>query len=78
MDATEIRIFQDGDQWCAVLGDFENLQKSLAGFQYTPKQAIDELCLELLRSCSCPDRSGSCEACKAFYEITTPTRAGRC
>lgn len=31
------RIFQDGDQWCALLGD--NLQEGVAGFGYSPEKA---------------------------------------
>jgi len=34
-----VRIFRDGDQWCAVYPDFVNLQESLAGFGDTPAAA---------------------------------------
>ena len=34
------RIFQDGDQWCALLG--ENIQEGICGFGYTPEAAYAE------------------------------------
>lgn len=36
-------IFKDGNQWCAVFGDFVNLQESVAGFGPTFNDAIDDL-----------------------------------
>jgi hypothetical protein len=32
------KLFIDGDQWCALLG--ENLQEGIAGFGKTPSQAM--------------------------------------
>lgn len=40
---TELRVFPDGDEWCAVGAGFENLQESPAGFGNTPQAAVDEL-----------------------------------
>jgi hypothetical protein len=37
------RVFMDGDAWCAVFGDFEDLQVSTAGFGPTPDAARAEL-----------------------------------
>lgn len=36
-------IFKDGDKWCAVYGDFINLEESVAGFGKDFTEAIDEL-----------------------------------
>ena len=33
------RVFKDGDQYCAVMPDFTNLQESPAGFGDTPEEA---------------------------------------
>lgn len=70
MDANSIRVYPDGNQWCAVLADFENVQESPAGFHATPDGAIEALREDLRRSCRCPDDSGSCEACVAHHAIT--------
>lgn len=35
----EIRVFMDGDKWCAVHHDFVNLQESPAGFGDSPDEA---------------------------------------
>lgn len=32
------KIFQDGEQWCALLGD--NIQSGVAGFGKTPREAM--------------------------------------
>jgi len=40
-----IRVFIDGDHWCAVLG--EDLQDGLAGFGNTPQEALRELADEI-------------------------------
>ncbi len=37
------RVFMDGDQYCAVMPDFINLQESPAGFGSTVEEARDEL-----------------------------------
>ena len=39
----KIRVFMDGDQFCAVKPDFINLQESPAGFGNTREEAIKEL-----------------------------------
>lgn len=39
----KVRIFMDGDQWCAVRPDFVNLQESPAGFGSTREAAISGL-----------------------------------
>lgn len=31
-EIADLKLFKDGDQWCATLGDFENLEESSAGF----------------------------------------------
>lgn len=36
-------FFKDGDKWCAVFGDFNNLQESPAGFGDTFDEALNEL-----------------------------------
>lgn len=37
------RVFMDGNMWCAVDPDFQNLQESPAGFGETPELAREEL-----------------------------------
>lgn len=37
------RVYLDGDKWCAVLPDFENLAESPAGFGDTPEEARAQL-----------------------------------
>ena len=37
----DIKLYVDGDQWCALLG--ENLQEGQAGFGKTPADALNEL-----------------------------------
>lgn len=39
----EFRTFMEGDKWCAVMPDFEDLQVSPAGFGDTREEAITEL-----------------------------------
>ena len=46
----EIRIFLDGDKWCAVRGDFINLQESIAGFGETPTIAFERMRLKELNN----------------------------
>jgi hypothetical protein len=41
-----VRVFRDGDMFCAVRPDFVNLQESPAGFGETEKEAIQALSLE--------------------------------
>ncbi len=43
INAGDIRIFRDGNQWCAVRGDFRNLQESPAGIADSPAAAITAL-----------------------------------
>ena len=38
-----VRIFMDGDMWCAVNDDFVDIQESVAGFGKTPDIALAEL-----------------------------------
>jgi hypothetical protein len=38
-----IRLFMDGNAWCATATDFENLQESPAGFGMSKLQAMAEL-----------------------------------
>lgn len=38
-----IRFFRDGNMWCCVFGDFENLQESPAGFGATLEEAAADL-----------------------------------
>lgn len=37
----KIRVFQDGDEWCALIG--EDLQSGVAGFDKTPVEALNVL-----------------------------------
>src|SRR6476469_1308799 len=37
----EIRVFPDGDQFCALVG--ENLVEGIAGFSYSPTEALRQL-----------------------------------
>lgn len=37
----EITLSQDGDKWCALMG--ENLQTGLAGFGHSPDKALHSL-----------------------------------
>lgn len=39
----EIRIFKDGNMWCAVTSEFANIQESEAGFGLNPTVALIEL-----------------------------------
>ena len=39
----DVRIFKDGDKWCAVYEDFVNLQESPAGFSKTREGALYQL-----------------------------------
>lgn len=36
----EYRVYMDGNQWCAVNQDFENIQESLCGFNKNPITAL--------------------------------------
>jgi len=65
-----IKIFKDGDRWCAVMDDFINIQESLAGFGSTSMEALDSLAADLASHCKCPDRSSSCKACGDYYKLT--------
>lgn len=38
-----VRVFMDGNQFCAVKPDFDNLQESPAGFGETKEEAIQNL-----------------------------------
>jgi ribosomal protein S5 len=38
-----IRVYIDGDAWCAVFGDFIDLQASPAGFGLTAADAVRQL-----------------------------------
>ena len=40
-----INVFMDGDQWCALLG--EDIQVGLAGFGYTPSEALRDLACQV-------------------------------
>jgi len=40
-----IKVYPDGDQWCALLG--ENLQEGGAGFGSTPIEAVQALIKQL-------------------------------
>ena len=42
-DNDNVRIFRDGNMWCAVFSDFVNLQESPAGFGKYPYRAALEL-----------------------------------
>lgn len=44
---TDVRVYLDGNAWCAVGADFENLQESPAGFGGSPAEAVDALRKEL-------------------------------
>jgi hypothetical protein len=46
-DYLGIRLYRDGDSWCATRGDFVNLQESDAGYGNTCLEAMAELCKEL-------------------------------
>lgn len=50
----EITVKQDGDQWCALFGP--NLQEGVAGFSYSPTEALRELAdaIELAESEKAP------------------------
>lgn len=42
-----VRLFMDGEQWCAAREDFIDLQKSPVGFGNTALEAMAALCKEL-------------------------------
>ena len=41
-----IKIYKDGNKWCAVFEDFIDLQESIAGFGETPALALSALMKE--------------------------------
>lgn len=43
-----VRIFKDGNQFCALHGD--DMMSGIAGFGATPKEALDEFVSELEHS----------------------------
>lgn len=47
-EADSIRVYRDGNSWCAVHGDFINLQESEAGFGDTPIEACANLVMRSL------------------------------
>jgi len=44
---TGFRLFRDGNRWCAVGPDFEDLATSPAGFGTTTEEAVEALRLDL-------------------------------
>lgn len=46
-DRLGLRLFMDGDQWCAVRADFYDLGDSPAGFGHRAYEALAELAKEL-------------------------------
>ncbi len=38
-----LKVFRDGDKWCATFADFTNLQESQAGFGDTALEALADL-----------------------------------
>ncbi|AUR85540.1 hypothetical protein NVP1076O_35 [Vibrio phage 1.076.O._10N.286.51.B7] len=36
----ECSVFKDGNKWCCLVGD--NIQEGVAGFGFTPAEAISE------------------------------------
>ena len=38
-----LRVFVDGNKWCAVYQDFINLQESPAGFGNSVAEAVEDL-----------------------------------
>jgi len=38
---TDILIYMDGDEWCAVGDGFVNIQESTVGFGSTPQEAVE-------------------------------------
>lgn len=42
----KLKLFRDGDQWCATFYDFTNLQESQAGFGDTALEALAMLAVE--------------------------------
>ena len=68
---TKYRVFQDGDQWCATLPNFVDLQTSPAGFGATQADATIDLLEKLsaahlgaLRSVD-TGNNGSCGDCES-------------
>lgn len=48
-------LFPDGDQFCAVRGDFQNLQESPSAFAETPRAALGDLFCVLSETKEQPD-----------------------
>jgi len=48
--ADALCIFKDGNAWCCVFGDFQNLQESPAGFGDTSDEAMKNLQVEMERT----------------------------
>lgn len=46
-DRIGVKLFMDGNQWCATREDFENLQESPAGYGDTALEAMANLCQAL-------------------------------
>ena len=49
-EVADLRLYRDGDQWCATLGDFRDLQESPAGFGKTALAACLALAAKQLDS----------------------------
>lgn len=58
--ASAVCYFMDGDQWCAVHGDFVNLAESPAGFGTTMEEAVTALVAEDQKLC---DEARRCPIC---------------
>ena len=66
--AYEIRLFMDGDKWCALSGP--NLQEGIAGFGDTPMQAFEAFETEAGHRCI---TNLHMLACVVIFRINPPT-----
>lgn len=71
-----MRIFRDGNAWCATEDDFLDLQASPAGFGDTPTEAARALIDELQKHCTCGNNGGGdCDACQRAGEVSRDSDA---
>jgi len=66
--ASAICFYKDGDKWCAVHGDFVNLQESPAGFGDTFEDALSDL---MSVNKECPHEMAG-EQCRKTKEVFYP------
>ena len=71
-----MRLYKDGDKWCATEDDFVDLQISNAGFGDTEVMAVRDLQDQISMGCECchlhdtgQDNHAGCEPCKRIAMV---------